>query len=198
MWGYALPTPRDDHALRSLPTPTRRHDDSRYDASQDSEVSIWSLFHSKSLNCNLSFFIFFLTRTSISPLFHWQDHISRLTSTSSWAGDFSKPLCPFPCIWYRLFFHWPSAFINKVLSHLQGEIISHVLQPLALEPEISLSLFAYFPGFPTRSTNSRCSLSCHVTLSKTPGSTTNDKNKRATSHVHTQRKLKSFPGAFLP
>jgi len=28
-----------------------------------------------------------------------------------------------------------------------GDIISHVLRPLALEPEISLSLFAYLPAF---------------------------------------------------
>ena len=38
-----------------------------------------------------------------------------------------------------------------------------VLQPLALELEIFLSLFAYLPCIPSRSTNSRCSLRCHVT-----------------------------------
>jgi hypothetical protein len=43
---YALPTPRDDNALRSLPNPTR-HDHSRHAASEDSMVSNCSLFHSK-------------------------------------------------------------------------------------------------------------------------------------------------------
>jgi hypothetical protein len=49
-------------------------------------------------------------------------------------------------------------------SYIQGEAVGH--EPLALEPEISLSLFAYFPAFPSRSTNSRCSLRCHVTLTR--------------------------------
>ena len=45
------------------------------------------------------------------------------------------------------------------------------------------------PAIPSRSTNSRCSPRCHVTLSETPGSITNDKNKRATSHVRRESVL---------
>jgi hypothetical protein len=40
---------------------------------------------------------------------------------------------------YRPLFHCACAFTNKILSRIQSEIMSRVLRPLALEPEISLA-----------------------------------------------------------
>ena len=73
------PTRRQRPTIPPLPSAPRRLTSRR-----KWRLSNCSLFHSKSLNCNLGIFlIFFLTRTSISSLFHWRDHISRLTATSS-------------------------------------------------------------------------------------------------------------------
>ena len=53
------------------------------------------------------------------------------------------------------------ALRSSSISHTSRD---HISRPTAtLEPEISLSLFAYFPAFPSRSTNSRCSPRCHIT-----------------------------------
>jgi hypothetical protein len=40
---------------------------------------------------------------------------------------------------YEALFHRTCAFANKILSRIQGEIMSRILRPLDLEPEISIA-----------------------------------------------------------
>jgi hypothetical protein len=113
-------------------------------------------------------------KTLTSPLLHWRDHISRLIATSDWARIYLSHFAYLPAFDIPPFPIELSPSSTRscltqgwITSHvLQDGIISHVPQPLDLEPEISLSLFAITPAIPSRSTNSRCLIRCHVALSE--------------------------------
>jgi hypothetical protein len=71
-------TPSRHHATTTLYNPSSPRRTTTHVKTLRSPIALYS----KSLNCNLGVFDLLSNKTSMSPLFHWRGHISRLMATS--------------------------------------------------------------------------------------------------------------------